>query len=192
MRRLKTLGVCPPDPVRFSYFHQETGHRSGPFFDYYTLVQAYKEHRKANSLPIPDNYDEVIQEQICSQLPPELCTYERGVDQTWINLNFTFADVINFTKVLIKQAIFGNKYVPQEEANRRASICTSCYLNVNVGGCGGGCRELVEQVTIKDRTTPYDMHLKNCAVCHCFNKAQIHFDLDVLEISDSSERQSQY
>jgi hypothetical protein len=191
MRRLKTLGVCPPDPVYFSYFHSETSHRSGPYFDYYTLVQAYKEHRKANDLPIPDNYNELIQEQICSQLPPQLCTYERSTDQSWVNLHFTVGDVIDFTKVLLAHAKEGRQYVEQEEAERRAKICASCYLNINVSGCGA-CRQLVEALTLGDRSTSLDEQLKSCAVCKCFNRCTVHFPIEILETSDTKERQEQY
>lgn len=187
LRLLKTLGECPPEPTNFSYFHSETKHRSGPFRDYYSLVQAYKEHRNANGLPIPQNYHEVIQEQICSVIPPELCTYQH--DGVYVNIHLSISDVVNFMKVLWAQ-MKGRSLVDQSEADRRAKICASCYLNVRVAGCGA-CAQLVELVT-PNRSTPYDNELKNCAVCHCYNQAQVWFPVDVLANSDTSDRQNLY
>ena len=186
-RRLKTLGECPPEPVAFSYFHAETRHRSGPFRDYPSLIIAYKEHRLANGLEIPQNYDELIQEQICSQLPPELCTYGNG----WVNIHLSVSDVIGFMQVLWAHIRSGRAFVPQEEAERRAGICASCYLNVRIAGCGA-CSQVVQAVAANDKKTACDHLLNNCAVCKCFNQAQVHFPIDVLVNSDSSDRQKLY
>lgn len=188
MRKLKIPWQGVPDDFR--YTHPETGHVTTAV-DVWTWLEKAKEHLKGNNLPEQPELFDLMQEQLCSTLPPEYCSYEQDdAGKQWINTRISFSDVIDFTKVLIAHAKTGGEYVSQEEADRRARICAACYLNVNVGGCGG-CGQLVDLVT-ESRSTPHDHLLKSCAVCHCYNKSQVHFPLATLEINDTPERQSQY
>jgi hypothetical protein len=186
MRRLKDRSQAPPD--FFKYVHPETGHKTEAR-DYYTWVERAKEHVKANNLPYDPELPLKMEDQLCSTIPPDLWEYEKEGDLSWVDTRINVKDVVDFTKVLIAQATSGNRFVSQEEANRRAKICAGCYLNVRVGGCGA-CGQLLDLVI--DRTTEYDGLLQNCAVCHCFNRAQVHFPLEVLEVNDTDWKQSHY
>jgi hypothetical protein len=190
MRKLINTSVAPPE--FFSYTHQETGHTTVAN-DYITWVQRAKEHRSANNLSIPDDFEFLMQDQLCGKIPPELCEY--GVnDPQWVNVRLTWADVMSASKIYLEWRRQGKPFVSQEEAERRAKICAGCYLNVRVAGCGGLCREVAQLVTDSkgERKTEYDSKLLNCAVCKCSNAAQIHFPLTLLELSDTDARQQQY
>jgi hypothetical protein len=182
MRRLKNRSECPPNGFRF--VSPETGHASTAV-DYYTWIERIKEHRKANNLPWVD--PETCEDQLCSTLRPELWEYEKEGDLSWVDTNIRVGDVVDFTKVLIAQT--GQDFVSQEEANRRAKICAGCYLNIRVQGCGV-CGQLLDLVL--DRKTDYDSMLQNCAVCKCFNQAQVHFSMTALDKADSEWKQSHY
>lgn len=75
----------------------------------------------------------------------------------------------------------GCKYVSQKEADRRALVCSRCYLNVNIEGCSG-CQQLVQEA-IGDKKSKYDPALRSCAACKCFLRAKIHFPLKILDKS---------
>src|SRR5215471_5727903 len=182
MRRLKDRSVAPPNFFRF--VHLETGHASTAY-DYYSWETLIKEHRKANNLPPIDMA--VCEDQLCSTIRPELWEYEKEGDLSWVDTNIRVGDVVDFTRVLISQA--GQEFVSEEEANRRAQICAGCYLNIRVQGCGV-CGQLLELVL--NRGTDYDASLQNCAVCKCFNQAQVHFSLESLDKADSEWKQSHY
>lgn len=185
-RLLRNKSICPPD--EFRYTHPETGHRTVAK-DYYNWVEAAREHRKAMGLPWAYDQEARMQEQLCSQLSPDWCEYMREGD-VWIDTRLTLTSIIDFTKTLIAHAASGAHYVDQEEANRRAKICATCYLNIPAAGCGA-CHAL-STLTAGGRSTPYDAALKNCAVCHCYNSAQVHFPLTTLEVNDTPLKQSQY
>lgn len=132
-----------------------------------------------------------FEDQLCEQIGPEYCEYQEGDSKDWVDIRrLNLDDVIAFSKTLIAHALNGGKYVSQEEANRRAKICSGCYFNVHVGGCGA-CRGLASLV-VAGRNTDYDSKLKSCAVCKCTNASQVHFGLDTLEVSDDSAKQAQY
>ena len=183
MQLLKRLDVSPPD--QFRYVDPDTGWLNRQMA-YDTWVLKQKEHRRANGLPVPDDLEALMQDQVCRTIGPEWCEYAN--DGSFVNLRFTLGDVVTYTKALIA-ALTGN-YVSEEEANRRARICAGCYLNVTVGGCGA-CHQL-NNLVASDRSTPYDESLRNCAVCKCFNKFQVHVPLTILSSHSSGERQAQY
>src|SRR6266404_1749644 len=117
MRSLKRKNECPPDG--FKYVHPETGHATVAF-DPYNWVEKAKEHRRANGLPIPDDFEQQMEDQLCGTLPPELCEYQVG-DPQWVNVRLDWRDVFAATRALVDTAL-GN-FVSQDEAERRAKIC---------------------------------------------------------------------
>jgi len=79
-------------------------------------------------------------------------------------------------------------FVPQEEADRRAKICGSCYYNVHAEGCSG-CAKIASLITgpVANRHTKYDSMLKVCAVCRCNVVAKVHFPLDQIPTDDRQQ-----
>lgn len=188
MRRLLNRSLGPPEPKHFSFTHEETGHTTGPCITYDDWVEKAKEHRKAMGLPIPPNFPAIMEDQLCQTLPPEWCEYEKEGWGFWTNVKLGLHDVVTVSRALV-DAAQGN-YVSQEEAERRAEICSRCFLNVPLHGCGT-CHALAS-VIAGDRTTKLDSKLNSCAVCGCVNKAQVHIHLDSMPSHANSERQMQF
>lgn len=77
-----------------------------------------------------------------------------------------------------------NKFelVGQEEAERRAEICAKCPLQIQTSGCWGckGIAGLLPHIA-GAKTTSFDLQLKACGVCGCYNAVSVHLPLEVQE-----------
>lgn len=189
MRRLLRKDTVVPGG--FSFRHAETGHTTHAR-DWWTWVEKAKEHRRANNLPIPDNFVALMEDQQCQSLSAEWCQYDDGSGRH-VDRQMTFKDLANgfvaYAKLLL------GKIIPaeQSEAERRAQICAHCFLNVNPTGCGI-CSAMADMIVgdVKDRHTSHDKDLKACAVCKCPLAAIVHFPMDALEANDTEEKQELY
>jgi hypothetical protein len=145
---------------------------------YVDWIANAKAHLTANERPVPDDLEEKMQDQLCRTLPPGWCMFdEPGRPRPSVFLNWN--DVTNGLKVFARWIAGGCGYVTQEEADRRALICSRCYLNVNVQGCAG-CSKAVEEV-VRNKSSKYDFALRTCAVCKCFLRAKVHFPIKTLD-----------
>jgi len=177
MQRVKEKQTTPPNGWR--YRQRESGKlitaTSLP-----NLVAAVREHRLANGYPIQMDMDQEVEEGVCKEVP-EAC-YDRPRDL--VPQRLTIANVVAFTKTLGESILKGNPRVEQEEADRRAMICTGCTANIQAEGCGG-CNssrldDAISKIT-KAGKTDYDPKLESCKYCGCLNRAQIWFPLDILQ-----------
>lgn len=186
---LRNKDLCPPD--FFRSVDRDTGHRTEAR-TYHDWVIAARQHRIANSLPIPADFEAQLQNDLCAQLPPEFC---EGSDpnRPYVNPRFSLGDVGDVMRVIVSWIGSGFQFVSQSEADRRARICVGCYNNINVAGCGA-CHQLGKFITgaLAQRKTPYDDSLKVCGVCRCVNRAQVHIPLENLAAKDSPEKQALY
>lgn len=193
MQRLKNTSIQPPQRSPeggFVYVHSETKHKSNAttHWDWYEKI---KDHRKANNLP-PITIEEA-EDQLCKTLPPGWCDRD-PTDPEWVNPQFSIADIVGASRIYRQWKQEGKPFVSQKEAVRRQEICSGCYLNVHISGCGGLCQELISLASeTKDlEKTGYESKVENCAVCKCLNSAQSRFSLTLLELEDSPQRQFQY
>lgn len=186
---LKNRDHCPPDFFRST--DRDTGHKIEAR-TYYDWIAAARQHRIANNLPIPDDFEAQLSTELCAQLPPEWC---EGSDpnRPWVDIRFSLGDIGAAMRVFASWVASGLGFVSQVEAIRRARICVGCYNNVNVQGCGA-CQQLSRFVTgtLAQRTTPHDDALKVCGVCRCLNRAQVHIPLENLAAKDSPDKQALY
>jgi hypothetical protein len=184
-------GPCPPDGFR--YVFPETGFLAHAW-TYIDWVNVAAAHVQANPDKFPQyregfrNLPLVMQDQLCKTLPPGWCLYDDPARRR-PSTTIYFSDVTAGLKTFARWIAGGCKYVEQSEANRRAVICTRCYLNVDVQGCAG-CKEAIKEV-IGDKKTQHDGSLRSCAVCKCFLKAKVHFPMDTLD-TESKEVQEMY
>ena len=67
-------------------------------------------------------------------------------------------------------------FVSQEEAEKRAEICASCDLNVNIAGSCGACADRIARAlaVIGSRRTKLDEKLGACSICSCALRAAVH------------------
>lgn len=187
LKKLKRYTECPPDGYR--YVDPDTGHVTRKE-DQQSWVLAAIAHRKANNLEVPLNFSALMEDQLCEVLPSGWCEFDDN-SRPRIDMRFGLRDVWNWAEAHIK--LLGDNFVPQEEAERRAKICSSCYMNMEGAGCAG-CQRVAELFTteLAKRKTQSDQYLKSCAVCKCYNRASVHFPLTILESHDTSEHQSMF
>lgn len=145
------------------------------------LIRNLINYRKANGIPMGLEFEDEVEREIC-KLYPAACHETSNLipnrDRT-----YSFADVIQGTKAMIAFKLAGSPMVSQDEANRRATICSHCPNNVNFSKpCSGVCGELQDIVVslVGGKSTPLDSALNSCAICSCFNRASVWVELDVM------------
>lgn len=192
MLRLINKDHSPPD--FFRYRHAETGWLSKAV-DHYNWILEIVGHRRGNSLPPITVAD--AENQLCQTLPPGWCEHDDGErsGRSWVNTRLNWSQIVEGTKAYVDLILSGFKTVEQEEANRRASICASCYLKTPPQGCGS-CLKIAQLIVgdVAAKTTPHDSYLVNqaCSVCSCPVKSIVHFPLSALDKADSPEKQEAF
>lgn len=191
MQRLTNRDRTPPDGFR--YVHT-TGFISKAI-DHYNWMLKIAAHQKGNGLPPVS--EAAAEEQLCSGLPPGNCEHDSAEQSSrpWVNTRLRWSDIVEGTKAYLAFIASGFESVPQAEANRRAAICSACFLNVQVQGCGS-CLKLASLVTgtVAGKSTPHDDYLANkaCAGCGCPTKSIVHFPMNLLDQADTPEKQAAY
>lgn len=193
MRRLRDRTLAPRQLNGYSFRYVHPDGRWSNANDWWTWRDMIRKHYLAMGQPLPDNFMQIAEDQLCGSIPPHDCIYDTG-ERPPVDVRIGLSDVWNWVKSVGRMVLSGAEYVPQEEADRRAAICVACPLNVDVvNGCGQ-CHSLVEAMTpdMQKRSTAHDGRLRSCAVCKCFNRVQVHFPLAVLARNDTPERQAAY
>ena len=178
MARRKFIDKSVVPPGGFVY----TEPLSGVEFRHIVFVEALyriRQHRIANGYPLPPGWEEDVEDAMCETQPPHVWIYVEDVTREPRRLHIT--DVKNFIRVVTTWMQSGVGFVPQEEAERRAAICTACPLNQKIEGCTP-CAALLETVAgaIAGRHTSRDAGLQGCGVCSCSNQVQVHIPSEVL------------
>jgi len=178
-------GDCPPDGYR--YVDPVSGFVAHAW-NYADWINEEKAHLRANNREIPATLEADMQHQLCLTLRPGFCLYD-DPNRPRPSVGLSWNDVSSGLKTFARWIAKGCKYVSQAEADRRAEICSRCYLNVGVSGCSG-CGQAVKEV-IADKKSKYDAVLKSCAVCKCFLQAKVHFPIETLD-TDNEKMQEMY
>ena len=167
--------VCPPDGFRYTV--PETGYVAHAW-TYDAWIADALHHYRGNNMEVPDQLETLMQHQLCQTLEPGWCNYD-DPNRPRVNLSLNWDDVKNGLATFSRWIATGMSYVPKKEAERRALICSRCYMNTNVSGCSA-CQAAVEAIT-KSRKTKHDQYLRACGVCKCLLKAKVHFPLSTLD-----------
>jgi hypothetical protein len=178
-------GPCPPDGFR--YVDPVDGFIAHAW-TYVDWVDIQARHLQVNNREIPLDLGAQMQNQLCQSLPPGWCRYDDD-NRPRPTLSLSYNDVAGGLKTFARWIAGGCKYVSQEEADRRALICSRCYLNVNVQGCAG-CQQAIQEV-VRDKHSKHDASINTCAVCKCFLQAKVHFPIETLD-TESQKVQSMY
>jgi hypothetical protein len=101
------------------------------------------------------------------ETPPEVVTV--GINDAY--------DFVNFVRHN------GFSFVGGVEATRRAAICAQCPWNVPMAQHCPACESYklltgAVEAVVGARTTPHDAKLKNCGICHCYNRVKVHVNID--------------
>lgn len=141
-----------------------------------------RSHMRVNNISVPDNIDDIIEDELCKRNPDSVCKGS-GPKRFFP----TSTQVYNGTIAIIKTfQAKGDAFVLQEEADRRAVICSNCDKNTSHLACSA-CDKAKNFVLNRiKRRTKSDNLLKVCSVCGCYNTAQIHMSKDVLQATTPS------
>jgi hypothetical protein len=179
---IKEQGPCPPDGFRYIFPEDGWVCHAWTYNDWIAFAKA---HLVANSLPVPDDLEASMQNQLCQTLPPGWCDYD-DPNRPRVSTSIDWNDLQTGLTTFAKWVQSGFQTVSQDEADRRALICSRCYLNVNVQGCAA-CGKAVETVT-RNKKSKYDFALRSCAVCKCFLRAKIHFPISTLDTQSTNQQ----
>lgn len=173
MRKLLDPTTEPPNGG-WKYMNEEDGHWSKASSKG-ELLHAAKAYRAANGFGIPTNFEELLEDQLCSRMPPGTCRQNGTIVRTGIR-SLSLADILAATKTLGEWFLKGMQKVTQGEAERRAAICLGCPFNQPADGCTtcgeNDIRSLVASV-VGDSHTGVDANLHSCHVCGCTLKAAV-------------------
>lgn len=178
LQLINEWGACPPDGYR--YVDPVDGFVAHAW-TYVDWVDVQMAHLRANNREVPKDLGIQMQEQICKTLPPGWCLYD-DENRPRPSTVLSWDDVMAGLKTFGRWVGQGANYVAQPEADRRAEICSRCYLNVHVSGCAA-CQKAVQEI-VRDKKSKYDHMLRTCAVCKCFLKAKVHFPLETLDTAN--------
>jgi len=145
-------------------------------------------HYKDNNITLPDNWRELVMDQLCRQLPEGWCYYSDGKQYEGNDSILSFDNILKGVKSLAaiaKSAATGEEvFVDESEAEERAKICSRCYYNQKSQFCMGcgGARVILDMVgEIRgQRKTSLDYALQNCGICGCRNDAIVHVKKNLL------------
>ena len=157
------------------------------------LHEFVRNHYTANAIPIPPNLDTLITEYACRNGAD--CMYnEVEIRRPEGRKSLQIGDVIRFSMSLLHGLTVGGGKVDQAEANRRASICSTCMYNRKPLGCTGcNARVLKEAVKTFSQhgSTPLDESLQSCEFCGCFIRSMVWFPIETLhKFTDATENKN--
>ena len=187
MLHITNLNEAPPGGWR--YTQPESGFAmSGITFG--QLLKRVAAHRHSNGFPTDGSLSAEVQDSICEHLGfADQCRRCSGGLVPPAQRSIRWSDVGRFMKVMAAWVTAsGDKFVPAEEANRRAALCASCPYNKPVRGCSS-CHAILEEISeaVAGRTTPSDTELFGCGICGCANKVQVHAPLEALRAGITPE-----
>ncbi len=136
-----------------------------------SLIPLVRKHREANDLSSLGEADNIDQ-YICAALTPtqraRRCAIVPEPGEVVKATPTSLETIARFVRQVLKN---GWSYVPQEQADSRAEICSMCPSNVPSFGCGAceAATVAIQGVTdmVAQKSTPFDPMLKSCAVCGC-------------------------
>jgi hypothetical protein len=145
---------------------------------YADWVQAEIDHLQINRREVPIDLAAQMEDQLCQTLDPGWCMFDDPA-RPRVSTELTWSDMTRGLQTFGRWLGSGLKTVPQSEADRRALICSRCYLNVHIEGCSN-CQKLVKEVS-GSLSSRHDASLKGCAVCKCVLKVKVHLPQSVLD-----------
>lgn len=180
--RLKETSECPPDKYRYKF--PEDGYTSRAF-DRASWFADIQKHYRDNEYPIPANWKQVAEDQLCRLLPPGWCTYDDGrAPSVFMDTRSSIDSILNATRVFSSFVAQGLPLVDHETAEERARTCASCFACVTIPGCAPcvGLSNLVADIVGAGKTEADSiLATKSCAWCGCSAQANVWIPVSVSE-----------
>lgn len=141
------------------------------------LLGDLKAHYAASGYEAPKNLEDLVEQFLCERLEG-YCVDETGRQPISVSeqIAHSFHTVLQGTATLVSWVAGGGERVSQEQADARASVCSTCPHNQDPAGCTGcnigALRSLVNKV-VGPRKTKDDAALKACNICSCGLQAKV-------------------
>ena len=137
------------------------------------LVEDVKRHMEANDVPVPITLEREMNEAACLEHPDQCSDVDPDAERK-IGLFYLAKKFFTAVIAAATQGLMG-----QDEAERRALICSTCQFNAgsSLNLCGSGChtakfvREAAESLSTKH--TSLDGQLNTCTKCECSLRLKI-------------------
>ena len=176
MQLLAKKGITPPGGFR--YIDEDTKQEfKAPSKD--VLVKRATVHRVSNSLEVPNNFAEIIEDWICQRMPPGVCKNSDGhVSRGGKHGSSTATSAIRGSSAMSRlMRKSKRKPVSQKIADSRALVCSSCSQNVRMSGCMGcrGIKGIIQEMR-NNKGTKHDKRLYVCNISGILNHIQIFID----------------
>lgn len=179
MLKLLNPHVNPAGGLRF--VDPDTDYEySKPYETFEQLEAHVQEYRKQNKLPPLDEFRQVWENWICQEFGMETRCCPVGED-----IKRNFEQYMKGAKAWIRTIFKKEKWVSQEEANRRAAVCVNCNQNlINIGHrMSQFYTDKFMRHQVGNRKTPSDNKLYTCKICTCILRSKVHYNSK--EVSDS-------
>lgn len=143
-----------------------------PYRSFEELASHVEEYREQNKLTPIENLREVWENWVCQEFGMEkkCCPVSEDIKRN-------FEQYVKGAKAWIRTLLKKDKWVAQEEAERRAAICADCNQNlINIGHRHSqfySDRFMAYQTG--GRKTKNDAKLYTCKVCTCLLKSKVHY-----------------
>lgn len=153
------------------------------------VVAAVRKHRKGNGLPEHADLNYELMVEYCQTTDSTACA---EVDTQATERATYMTDLSRFLRAMDDALIQGN-IVEQQEAERRAEICSRCPKNQpeKFNWCMG-CAAKTVAASIAKRTldvkTSYDAQLKTCHVCHCVLTLKVFCNRDLMDYPELKDQ----
>lgn len=183
MKKPRDFVQCPKGG--WKYTEPETGVKFEHIHHKAFLADIFK-HREACGLYTGGGWQAIVWDHVCAQNPQI-----EHVDEDIPERRMTLDDARAFAKTVSNWMGMGFATVPPEEAERRASICTSgnggesCPHNKVLNGCWG-CKGALNWIVelMGEHQTSKDADLHSCDRCFCILRAKVHLPLEAIENPD--------
>ena len=156
----------------------------------HTLRKRVFDHMTANSIPLPPDFMEWINDAICresghgSPYCGELKPSQR--QQPLPPLSWALA--VRFVSTIL-HAIKDRKFVSREEAERRIAVCMDCPLATSIGGCKG-CSTIFRQSerVMKNYLIDTPREKEFCGACGCKLSYKVWIDNATLDKAEGGNK----
>ena len=155
---MKVLRPGDSTTNKWRYVQPETG-AVFTGFSYWQVRDSVFKHRAAMKLDTAAGWEERFQDELCQQNEQVPCNRGKNFKPSG-KRSLTIDDLKRFMVTLSQQ---NGSFVDQDEAERRAAICSTCPKNQSVAGCWG-CGGIVKSVTkyLGNKHTSRDKTLESC------------------------------
>ena len=184
-------------PEGWKYTIPETGATiTADFFS--ILRDRVLRHRRANNLPIPDDYDAFLQDAACRETNPtgSRCGTATPKPRATKPIPVLLLSHVQRFLETVWAAVKDRKFVSAETAKERVSVCMDCPLRTTMPGGCTGCFTLLgkaekllakkDAVTIEPDADGFKRDV--CGACGCFIPLKVWLEDSTLNKAEGDNR----